>query len=78
MASSRLVNSVPGPTVLPRPQAAPPPNRAVAIFMTMIALVPFCGVLGFLLAGKFGWDRVLCTLLGALLGMVYSFWKGDR
>jgi hypothetical protein len=78
MASSRLVRSVPGPTVLPRPQAAPPPGRAVAVMMTMIALVPFCGVIGYLFAAKFGVDRVLCVLVMALLGMVYSFWKGDR
>ncbi len=77
-APSRLVRSVPGPTVLPRPRMDPPPNRAVPVVLTMIALVPFFGVVGLLFSMAFGGDRVICALAGALLGMVYSFWKGDR
>jgi hypothetical protein len=71
---TRLIPSVPTrimpPATLPGPQ-----GTFLAAFLTLLALVPFGAVLGFVLAVKFGQDRILLTVLGALLGAIFAWWK---
>jgi hypothetical protein len=66
-----------GPTEpeVPRPQ---PPGAFLPAVLTMLALLPFGAVAGLVVALLTGWERVLCVLLGALLGALYSLWKWSR
>jgi hypothetical protein len=52
-----------------------PQGTLLAALLTMLALVPFGVVLGYVAAVKLGQDRILFTLLGALLGTAFAWWK---
>jgi hypothetical protein len=71
---TRLIPSVPTrifpPATLPAPQGA-----LLAALLTLLALVPFGAVLGYVVAVNFGQDRILLALVGALLGAMFSWWK---
>ncbi len=71
---TRLVAPVPTRT-MPSATAPGPQGLFLATLLTFIALVPFGAVLGYVLAVKFGQDREVCALLGAVLGALASLWK---
>jgi uncharacterized Tic20 family protein len=59
------------------PRATPPRPQGffLAALLTLIALVPFGAVLGYVVAVKFGQDRIPFALFGALLGALAAWWK---
>jgi hypothetical protein len=71
---TRLIPAYPtrieSPAHLRRPQ-----GTVIVALMTLIALVPLGAVFGFVIAVKFGQDRVLLALVGALVGVLLSWWK---
>jgi hypothetical protein len=66
------------PRTAPSVQEYVPQSSVFVLLMTLIALVPFCSVLGLVLALVFGWDRLVAAVAGALLGGFYACWKAYR
>jgi hypothetical protein len=71
---TRLIPSIPTRIMPPAPRPLPQGTFVTAL-MALIALVPLCAVAGYVIAGLAGRDWVPFTLVGALVGVLFSWWR---